>query len=197
MEKLHWKNIITKKLIITCKIISIVIVLLIILSCKKEQEIKLIIFNENQKEMLENIIIYKNYDIQVIKNGNYWTTNKLNEEMILDLVGIAHMKLDIISMNIANESTTQNNEENMPYVRKYIKITAENGIETVEDKENYPRFIYDPTHPDAIKIGDMQGFVRYPNVIIENEMNDMIMASRLYETATESLKKYNKYYIFM
>ena len=174
----------------------IIIILSALLSCKKEQEIKLIIFNENQKEILENLITYKNYNAEVIKKGNYWTVKNLNEELLLELAGIARMKLDVISMNIANVNTTKN-EENMPYVRRFVKITAENGIEIVEDKDNYPRFTYDPTHPDVIKTGEMSGYVRYPNINIDNEMLEMIIATRLYETVTECLKEYYKFYIFM
>jgi flagellar basal-body rod protein FlgC len=39
------------------------------------------------------------------------------------------------------------------------------------------RRVYDPSHPDA----DADGYVTYPNVNIEQEMTDMIDASRSYE----------------
>ena len=43
------------------------------------------------------------------------------------------------------------------------------------------RWVYDPTHPDAIKSGPRTGYVEYPNVNIVDEMVDMIDASRAYE----------------
>mgnify|MGYP002079813428 FL=1 len=41
--------------------------------------------------------------------------------------------------------------------------------------------VYDPSHPDAIKIGPKKGYVEYPNVNVVTEMTDMIAASRSYE----------------
>ena len=46
----------------------------------------------------------------------------------------------------------------------------------VEDQSEGP-LVYDPAHPDA----DANGFVRYPNVRITDELVDMMDAKRMYE----------------
>lgn len=106
------------------------------------------------------------------------------------------LRLDIISQNIANVSTTRDENGNV-YRRKAVVFsekdvtpfgdilmktagTAGNGVKVtqiVEDTESAMRKVYDPSHPDA----DEDGYVTYPNVNVVQEMTDMIDASRSYE----------------
>ena len=53
-------------------------------------------------------------------------------------------------------------------------------IKIEEDQKPF-RLVYDPTHPDAIKIGEKKGYVEMPNVEVVTEMVDLISASRSYE----------------
>ena len=101
-------------------------------------------------------------------------------------------KLDVITSNIANVSTTST-PEGGPYKRKMITFSAEplkEGFDksladavrivkvqnVIEEKDGFKR-IYDPAHPDA----DKDGVVTLPNVNIMLEMTDLITASRSYE----------------
>ena len=106
------------------------------------------------------------------------------------------LRMDIISQNIANVSTTRDENGN-PYVRKEVVVaekdvsafgdvlarttgTAGNGVKVTQIKDDTKtemRKVYDPSHPDA----DEDGYVTYPNVNIVQEMTDMIDASRSYE----------------
>lgn len=106
------------------------------------------------------------------------------------------LRMDIISQNIANVSTTRDENGN-PYRRKAVVFaekdmtpfgevlmkTAGNtgsGVKVtqiIEDSESELRKVYDPTHPDA----DADGYVTYPNVNIVQEMTDLIDATRSYE----------------
>ena len=66
---------------------------------------------------------------------------------------------------------------------------AVGGVRVVSIEEDMSDFKYDynPTHPDA----DENGYVRYPNVEVVNEMVDMMAAYRAYEaniTALNTLK---------
>ena len=57
---------------------------------------------------------------------------------------------------------------------------AGNGVKAVaitKDMETDYNLVYDPSHPDA----DENGYVKYPNVNIVNEMTDLIDATRSYE----------------
>lgn len=112
------------------------------------------------------------------------------------------LRMDLISGNIANAGTTRT-PEGGPYQRKRAIFAPVNirpnyksplvpdrishgqgkGVRVVkieEDKKPF-RLVYDPTHPDAIKIGPKKGYVEMPNVNVVTEMTDMISASRSYE----------------
>jgi len=81
----------------------------------------------------------------------------------LDFLGIAHLKLDVIAGNIANVNT-----EN--YVRKFVRISVENGVEIVNDTEG---------------------------VDLTKETIDMIEIQRFYEATIEYLNKINQNIVFM
>ncbi len=113
------------------------------------------------------------------------------------------LRLDVISNNIANATTTRNTSGDGPFRRDRVVLTPVNlrsvwhspvypdGLATglgmgvkvmkIEKDMSSPIYKYDPTHPDAIKTGDKQGYVAMPNVNIVQEMTDMISASRAYE----------------
>lgn len=60
----------------------------------------------------------------------------------------------------------------------------------VEDDGDF-RWVYDPSHPDAVKEGPKAGYIAMPNVNIIEEMTTMMLASRAYEanaTTIESSK---------
>ena len=112
-------------------------------------------------------------------------------------------RLDVISDNIANASTTRTAEGGPfrrsrvvmrprtegPYWRSpFLPQGMDNGIgsgvriqEIQKDYKTEPRYVFDPTHPDAILSGRWEGYVEMPNVDIVTEMVDMISASRAYE----------------
>jgi flagellar basal-body rod protein FlgC len=60
-------------------------------------------------------------------------------------------------------------------------------LKIIEDNRPF-RLVYDPEHPDAIKIGPKKGYVEYPNVNIVEEMTDMISASRSYEANAQVIQ---------
>jgi flagellar basal-body rod protein FlgC len=113
------------------------------------------------------------------------------------------LRSDVIADNIANASTTRTSEGG-PYKRSRVVLRPrveepywrspflpemmDNGpgqgvrvMEIQKDTKTEGRFVYDPTHPDAIRSGPREGYVEMPNVDIVTEMVDMIAASRAYE----------------
>ncbi len=104
-------------------------------------------------------------------------------------LGAQRMRLDLISSNIANATTTRT-PEGGPYRRK-IPVFAEdlnqavtgssilNGVRVLEITEDQTPFrpVYDPSHPDA----NDEGYVYYPNVNMVNEMVNLLEAGRAYE----------------
>lgn len=107
------------------------------------------------------------------------------------------LRLDVISQNIANASTTRT-EDGGPYKKKSVifeqvqndansfssilkkkKQSGNNGVrvsQIVED-ETQGTLVYDPTNPDA----NEAGYVEMSNVNVIDEMVNMISASRSYE----------------
>lgn len=123
-------------------------------------------------------------------------------------------KLDLIADNIANVNTTST-KEGTPYLRKMAVINPKDapafvlpcglgddepqapstGVQIsgfkVDTSENALRYVYDPSHPDAIKEGKWQGYVAMPNINVISEMTEMMKASRAFEansTIIESAK---------
>ncbi len=112
------------------------------------------------------------------------------------------LRMDLISSNIANSTTTRTPEGGAyrrqraifapvnirpfyksPLVPGRVEHGEGKGVRVVkieEDKEPF-RLVYDPTHPDAINTGPKKGYVEMPNVNVVMEMTDMVSASRSYE----------------
>lgn len=110
-------------------------------------------------------------------------------------------RMDIILQNMANIDTTET-PEGGPYRRKQVifeeramdfKAALQNqeeklgngGVRVKEVVENQEDFIpvYDPTHPSA----DTNGYVMKPNVNSQEEMIDLMAASRAYEANLTAL----------
>ncbi len=112
------------------------------------------------------------------------------------------LRMDVISNNIANATTTRTPEGGAyrrrraifapvnvrpnyrsPLVPERIESGLGRGVRVLkieEDRSPY-RLVYDPSHPDAIQTGPRQGYVEMPNVNVVSEMTDLISATRAYE----------------
>lgn len=113
------------------------------------------------------------------------------------------LRMDIISSNIANATTTRGSfvdGEWIPYKRKMTEMSprGQNNFESFLEmavQENQPvatqgvrvnrivedqtpfKQVYDPSHPEA----NAEGYVQLPNVDLTKEMVDMLSATRAYE----------------
>ncbi len=111
------------------------------------------------------------------------------------------LRMDVISNNIANSQTTRT-AQGGPYRRKVVVFQAQDGnrtfplppfrrqvdpadlhnlagvrVQQIQETEDEPIRVYDPSHPDA----DEDGYVEYPNVDITTEIVDLMAASRAYQ----------------
>lgn len=102
------------------------------------------------------------------------------------------VRMNVISQNLANISTTHNEAgEAAPFQKRYVVLQADDGIgghgsagvkvASVEIDDAEPRYVWDPTHPDAIKQGAHQGHVAYPNIDMMVEFTDALTVARAYE----------------
>lgn len=100
-------------------------------------------------------------------------------------------RLDVIAENIANANTTHG-IDGKPYQRQVVvfesalqqAMSSDGGVSMpaiqvarIEKENDPPIQVYDPGNPDA----DAKGMVSTPNININEEMADMISASRTYE----------------
>ena len=98
-------------------------------------------------------------------------------------------RLDVISSNLANMSTTRDEEgQSVPYTPRYVTFETDTSVETnggghgvkvatVEYSNVEPNMKYEPGHPDA----NEQGYVAYPNIDMTTEFVDALEATRAYE----------------
>lgn len=100
-------------------------------------------------------------------------------------------RLDVISENIANAHTTRG-PDGKPYQRQVVVFESalqqalgneqpsqipSLKVARIEKDSRPPLLVYEPGHPDA----DAKGMVAMPNVNVNEEMADMISASRAFE----------------
>ena len=112
-------------------------------------------------------------------------------------------RMDVASMNMANEGSTRT-AEGGPYRRRDVVLRAENvdagpfarrleleletdkadalgvKVDAVSQSNDPFNLVYDPSHPDA----NPEGYVAYPNVDAMHEMMNMMGAARAYEAQT-------------
>ena len=99
-------------------------------------------------------------------------------------------RLDVISENIANANTTHG-VDGKPYQRQHVIFEtalsqAQAGgtnpsavtVARIEQDSRPARMVFNPGHPDADK---ESGMVAMPDINIQEEMADMIAASRAFE----------------
>jgi flagellar basal-body rod protein FlgC len=103
-------------------------------------------------------------------------------------------RMDTIATNIANAETTHT-VEGGPYRRRTVEMAPAEGagvqVTGVAEDATAGPVVYDPGHPDA----NADGYVRYPNVSVTDEMVGLMDARRMYEAnatvfqATKSMLK--------
>jgi len=99
------------------------------------------------------------------------------------------IRLNAISSNLANMSTTRNEHgEVQPYQPRFVifqpdeQVSTSGGgkgvtVSSVEIEDVEPLMKYQPQHPDA----DEKGYVAYPNIDMTREFVDALEATRAYE----------------
>jgi len=103
------------------------------------------------------------------------------------------IRLDAISSNIANLSTTHNEEgQAIPYQPRFVvfkpdaEVHSPEGavgvkVDSVEISQQAPLWRYQPGNPDAQTDGPHKGYVAYPDVDMNTEFVDSLNATRAYE----------------
>jgi len=111
------------------------------------------------------------------------------------------IRLNTISSNLANIETTRTPEGGPYRKREVVFQTAPTSFENklgqsmekyaqgvevseIRPSDKPPRVVYDPSHPDA----DKDGNVALPNINLLEEIADMTSASRAYDANVTAIK---------
>ncbi len=98
--------------------------------------------------------------------------------MSADGMAVQQRFLEVIARNLANAEVTRTAEGGA--YRRQIAVLGDGGDGmslTVREDTRAGRLQYDPGHPDA----NAQGFVEYPNVDVNHELVDLMLARRVHE----------------
>ena len=97
-----------------------------------------------------------------------------------DGMSVQQRFVEVISRNLANAEVTRT-----PEGGAFKREIAELGVDPATGQAAFRvaqdprpgRQVYDPSHPDA----NPQGFVEYPNVDVNTELVDLMVARRVFE----------------
>ena len=87
------------------------------------------------------------------------------------LKSIFYLTIQVSVNNIVNSTTTRTMAPNSPYRYKYVFVNELLEYDILE--KDLFRYIFDPTHPDTIHTGEMTGYVKYPDIDIFKEQNNI------------------------
>lgn len=98
-------------------------------------------------------------------------------------------RMNVIAGNIANAFTTAQEDGTIrPYRRRVTTFSPDRpdggpGVRVAEIMEDPSEFAwrFDPGHPHAVKGGERDGYVQYPNVNLTMEYVDAMESARAYE----------------
>ncbi|MGY1741589.1 MULTISPECIES: flagellar basal body rod protein FlgC [unclassified Blastococcus] len=105
----------------------------------------------------------------------------------------AHRKwLDAVSDNIANINTVSSTDGEA-FKERFVVAQAvdygsgEGGVRVAgaEFGDGEGRLVYEPTHP----LADADGYVRYPDIDLSEQMTQLIMAQRGYQANLASIER--------
>lgn len=97
-----------------------------------------------------------------------------------DGMSVQQRFVEVISRNLANAEVTRT-PEGGAFKREIAELatdpaTGQASFRVAQDPRP-GRMVYDPSHPDA----NAQGFVEYPNVDVNTELVDLLVARRVFE----------------
>lgn len=107
-------------------------------------------------------------------------------------MGVHQKWLDALSDNIANVNTVRATNESAFQARYVVAQAIEDGgtgrgvaVGGVELGSATGRLVHDPSHP----LADAEGYVRLPDLDLGEQMTDLILAQRGYQSNIASLDR--------
>jgi len=127
------------------------------------------------------------YDISKISEEKIVIDSKLITGHENELINILLIAIDLSLDNIVNHDVTRTDVPNTPYKYKYLVVFPDLSFSIMEKEKC--RLIYDPSHPDAIYAGDFKGYIRYPDINLDQEYFEIAEMVKL-------LRQINDHFLF-
>jgi hypothetical protein len=111
------------------------------------------------------------YDLSNISEEKIVFYSKLivgHENELKDMLLLA---IELSLENIVNSNTTRTPIPHIPYKYQYLVVFPDFTF-TVMQKEKY-KLVYNPSHPDAIRGGELTGYLKFPDIGIDQECLDI------------------------
>ena len=105
---------------------------------------------------------------------------------IYRLCRYSRLQLDLVSENLANLNTTKT-ADGMPYRPKYATLDDLGNVQ-IREVSRF-RYVYDPTNPNAEKMGEHKGYVAMPDINAVGEGVTSVQALRTLSTYERALEK--------
>lgn len=96
----------------------------------------------------------------------------------------SHLKRAGLELNRTSDNHIRNKAQSLKADAEFSSVESK----LVTDSEANFKIVHDPSHPDA----DEEGYVKYPDIEIVNEMVDMMAAARAYEANTVAISTAKK-----
>ena len=96
----------------------------------------------------------------------------------------SHLKRANLELNRTSDNHIRNRAKTLKGDAEFSNVESK----LVTDTDENFKIVHDPSHPDA----DEEGYVKYPDIEIVNEMVDMMAAARAYEANTVAISTAKK-----
>ena len=131
----------------------------------------------------------RGHGVEITQDGAVITIDASQREIFVKALCESHKNLareqNIILLNLANSSTTKT-ASGEPYRRQITSYDANGRFKEITEDQSDFNWIYDPTHPDAMRDGPRSGYVAKPNVNTEAEFQDLYR-SRIEQSSIQTI----------
>ncbi|MDR1625637.1 MAG: hypothetical protein LBT33_03775 [Spirochaetia bacterium] len=166
-----------KRIFKTIKLFALAFCVCMLFSCGKS--VSIMTYNQAQKARVKNVLVYNKHDVEVLERGNFLTINKVNKDVLTDILQTEYLNIQLLLSNINNANTTKL-RDGYEYKKQKLFVSDITGIQIMEDPDTTGRLIYDPTHPEAVRTGKLAGFVKFPNINVKEEYIELIDSLQLF-----------------
>ncbi|EMM96274.1 hypothetical protein [Leptospira interrogans] len=117
----------------------------------------------------------KNSVIFIIKNDH--NIHKLEYFLTIQIARIEQCYTNLINVNTIS------------YKKRIIQL-QDDGSFLISENSNQ-RYLFEPTHPDAIRTGSAKGYITYPDINVAEELYNLKSNISLYNSLTSLINKEN------